>query len=185
MPEEKKTNKLDLSVACERVFGISVRRYRQLAQEGHVPKSENGIINFLIAARELFNYYRKSTATGTMSLMDEKTRLTKTDADKREIELRVLRGELVEMRSVEIVISRAITALKSKLLSVAPRCAPVVINFKNPIEAQEHIEGLIHEALNELSIMDYDEIKQDKIIMEDSEEISETATENVDKSVGG
>jgi hypothetical protein len=52
-------NTVKIDKVCPNVFGISVRRYQQLAKESILPQSDNGYIDFVLATKHLISYYQK------------------------------------------------------------------------------------------------------------------------------
>ncbi len=86
-------NEVSIEKVCKQIFGITPRRYRQLATEGVVPPVVKGKIDFLEAVKALIEYYRKLAAgQGSLTLVDERARLTKIQADMKELELQKKRG---------------------------------------------------------------------------------------------
>ena len=57
--------KVKLESICEKFFGITSRRYRQLADEGYVPQPERGLVDPLDAAKGLLTYYRELSEGGS------------------------------------------------------------------------------------------------------------------------
>ena len=84
------------------VFPFTTRRYRQLASEGVVPPVVNGNINLLLACRMLLEHQQKVIeGRGTINLSDEKKRLVKINADRKEFELERMKGEFIRVSAVE------------------------------------------------------------------------------------
>ncbi len=98
-------NDVRLEEACKKVFGISSRRYRQWAAEGLVPPVVKGKIDFTKASKYIIEYYRRlAQGQGSQSLVEERARLAKINADTREIELKILRGDYVDVDRVEKIV---------------------------------------------------------------------------------
>lgn len=71
-------NMVKLDDICPAILGITSRRYRQLAGDGHVPRPEKGSVDLMPAIRDYIKYLQERLrGSGSLSLTDERTRLTK------------------------------------------------------------------------------------------------------------
>jgi len=153
--------KVKVDEACK-LFDISPRRYRQIAQDGHAPVPVKNEIVFVEAVRQIVKYYRGlAQGQGSMTLVDERTKLTHKRAEKLELELENMKGNLVSLESVEKVVGTVIAGFKARLLSLPAKLAPVVVEL-TPAEAQEKIQKAIYDVLEELNQIDYAELKRGK-----------------------
>lgn len=80
----------------------------------------------------------------------ERARLIKAQADKTELEVAELHGELVRVDDVTDAWSQHISAARAKLLSLPSKAAPRVMPGRIA-ETQELLRNIIDEALNELA----------------------------------
>ena len=85
------------------------------------------------------------------SLEDEKTRLTKIQADKALLQLREYEGELVRADDVEQAYSMLVANCKSKILALPYRMAQDVSPDMNTTQIEEMIKSHLYEALEEIS----------------------------------
>ena len=61
-------NEVELEKVAKSVFGISSRRYRQLANDEIVPPVVKGMIDFVAASKAIIAYYRKlAESQGSLS----------------------------------------------------------------------------------------------------------------------
>jgi hypothetical protein len=87
---------------------------------------------------------------GELDLGEERARLAKEQADAKEMENATLRGELVYIDDVAKQFGKQASAVKTRLLAIPSKAAPLVLNCTKPAEARAIIEDMIEEALNEL-----------------------------------
>jgi len=176
------TNQISVVGACEKVYGITPRRYQQLAKEGFVPAGVKGEIDFIASTKAIIEYYRKKAeGSGSISLTDERTRLTKLQADLVERELREKDSELLPFEQVKADWLRYCGAVKARLLNLPTKYAPICFG-KTIAEIKETIEGGIHQALAELVQLKYDE--QSKTVVRGGEHLH-PAVKNDGKRMGG
>lgn len=141
-----------LDEVCQKVFGITTRRYRYLAAEGIVPKPEKNQIDFVLACKALIEYYRKlAQGQGGVSLAEERARLTKIQADRKELQLKKEKGELIPVDEAMKEWINALQKVRQKLLAIPIKASPLVIASKNTKEAKEILENFIYEALEEIA----------------------------------
>ena len=85
------------------------------------------------------------------TLESERTRLASAQAEKTELEVEVIKGDLIPSENVESVVNNMISAVRSKMLSLPTKAAPTVVQMADTASAEEFIRGLVYEALNEMS----------------------------------
>jgi phage terminase Nu1 subunit (DNA packaging protein) len=153
-------NEIKLDKMCPEVYGISVRRYQQLAKEGLVPPSENGFIDFVASTKALIAYYQKLLqGKGSITLVEENARLTKIKADMAYLDYEKRRGQLLERNEVVRAWSTMIGAAKTKLLAIGVKVTPVLDGLTRA-ERKERIDEIVHESLEDLAEMTSDELKK-------------------------
>lgn len=109
----------------------------------------------------------------------QRTRLTRAQADLTELQIEKLRGTLIEASVVERVQGAMISAFRARMLSLPAKAAPFVIGFDDEAEAQQLLEELVYEALNELADWDAGQY------MEAPPQDDEAAAEADGEPVGG
>ena len=154
-------NKINLTEACENYFPFSTRRYRQLAEKGLCPKPEKNFIDYLEASKCIMKHQQDLMQSGdSPGLTVERTRQAKFAADKKEIEVEKMRGELIETSIAMKLWGHVIMTIKSKLLSIPVKLAPLALACKSMPEAKTVIETLIHEVLTEIANPNIKEISR-------------------------
>lgn len=159
-------NTVKLDSVCPGIYGISVRRYQQLAKEGLVPPSEDGHIDFIASTKALVAYYQKLLqGKGSITLVEENARLTKIKADMAMLDYQKRLGNLLEKDEVVRAWSGQITAARSKLLAIPAKVTPALDGL-NRAERKQRIEEMLHEAMADMSEMTSDDIKQAVVKLE-------------------
>ena len=145
-------NEVRLEDVCLPVFGITSRRYRQMATDGKTPAVRDGKIDFAAAAKALIQFYRDlADGQGSVSLIDERARLTRINADRKELELKKYRGDLIETEKAMMLWGRVIESFKLRILSWKPRMPALFVGVQDAKEGEAIAEKLTNEVLNELS----------------------------------
>ena len=84
-------------------------------------------------------------------LQEERTRLTKVQADKAELELEELEKVLIAAEDVESVWTDYISNIRSKLLSLPSKLGHLVQATESYAEAEQILKEAMYEVLEELS----------------------------------
>jgi len=96
-------------------------------------------------------YLRKSAPKADSHLAIEKTRLTKAQADKTEVEAAVASGKVVAIDDVTEAWCNVISVVRTRLLAIPSRAAPLVAAASTPQETEKIVKTLLYEALTDLS----------------------------------
>lgn len=145
-------NEVRIDHVSKKIFQMSERRYRQLVNEREFPPVKGGLIDFVAAAAAVCKYYKElAMGQGSITLTDERARLTKINADRRELLLRKEKGELIETEMAMYLWGRVAMVIKSKLLSIPSKLASLVLGCKNIIEIKIITEKFIEEVLTEIA----------------------------------
>jgi len=89
-------------------------------------------------------------ANGSLDLGEERARLAKEQADAKEMENDIMRGDLVYIADVADTAEKQFAKVRSKLLSVPTKAAPEAAACATAKEVQILLEKHITEALNDL-----------------------------------
>ena len=144
-------NEVALEKVAKPIFGITARRYRQMASDGIVPLVSEGKIDFVAASKALIEYYRKlSEGQGSLNLTDVRTRKELARAEREELIVKKLKGELVPKNASLSWLIALGTAAKLALRGLAKRLAPVVRLHDDEKEIQLIIQNGIDEIIREL-----------------------------------
>jgi len=93
----------------------------------------------------------ESSTVDDLDLTAERARLAKEQADKHELENAKTRGELIVTEDAMKAWGAVVQRVRSRLLSIPSKAAPLLIGIKRTSEAKDTIEKLVCEALDELS----------------------------------
>jgi len=144
-------NEVNLDLACEQIFGITPRRYRQLVKEYGAPPVKNGKVDLFKACKFLIEYYRKmAEGGGSATLAEEKAKLIAWQTKLKELQYKKEEKRLVDIEVVRYVLETLILRTKSKLEAIPSKLAPVIITASSLREARDILEKYIKEVLNEL-----------------------------------
>ena len=145
-------NEQNLEAVCKSVFGITSRQYRYLANDGKVPPVVSGKIDFVLATKQLLEYYRKLAAgQGSLSLTDERTRLTKINADRKDLQLNKERGDLLHVDICMKLWGAVCQNMRGKMLAIPKKLAPLTFGARTIPEIEATIRKAIYECLEEVS----------------------------------
>jgi phage terminase Nu1 subunit (DNA packaging protein) len=95
--------------------------------------------------------WRIGRAEGSSAYEVERTRLTKAQADKTELEVQELRGILVRVPSAAEHWRGMVARARAKLLSLPSRIAAAIAPPEKVAQCQDLAQGLVYEALAELA----------------------------------
>ncbi len=144
-------NEFELEKIAKPVFGISSRRYRQLANEEIVPQVVGGKIDFVAAAKAMIEYYRKlAEAQGSLSLTDERTALTAIKKEREKLKLEVDRGNLVDRGQAYIWLGNIMNEAKMAFWGLPRRMAPVLAVKDDEKDVEFELSEEIRKILEEM-----------------------------------
>lgn len=101
---------------------------------------------------ENFEREARSLAGGKRrTLVDQRERKLAAEAERAEIELRELKGELIPLPWIEKTWADIIVTTRSRLMAVPARVTPRIVGEQDRSRIQQSIDGEIREALIEIS----------------------------------
>jgi hypothetical protein len=172
-------------MASQREIAKALGRDRSTVRE-HI---ERGIYPAGASVEEAVAAYDESIGASrevTLDLNAERTRLTKAQADKTELEAAELAGSLVRVDEVEAEWARMLGSMRSRLLSLPSKAGPRVRVALNDEEAAALIEAEVLEALQELSTDGIPPTTRDRRVRAEARaEGAHPAAEAHGKPVGG
>lgn len=146
-----------MATLAEAAFHIDLneRRFRELVEEGIIPRAERGSYD-LDTVRVTYIRHQRAIASGRASqgALDppqERARKDKELADRTALQNAVTRAELFSGSVVTRLVVEAFTNVRTKLLALPTKLAPIVIHLETIPEAQAVINDGVNEALAELS----------------------------------
>jgi phage terminase Nu1 subunit (DNA packaging protein) len=136
-------------------LGVTIKYVQDLIANGTIAKKGRGEYDLDECRQSYISRLRESAAgranAGDLNLTDERARLAKEQADAKEMENAITRGELVYIEDVAKRVEVALSNVKTKLLAVPTKVAAEAAAADDAKEVQALIERHIIEALNELA----------------------------------
>lgn len=136
-------------------IGVTPKYVQDLINEGVIERKDRGSYDINECRNAYIKKLRESAAgranSGDLNLTDERARLAKEQADAKEMENAINRGELVYIEDVAKRVEVALSKVKIKILAIPTKVAPEAAAADNAKDVQALIERHIIEALNELS----------------------------------
>jgi len=185
-------DKGDKAIICDlstmmQAFDCSQAYIGKLKDDDCIKMQGRGKYNLVESTALYVNRLRNKTEKidGDGNVIDfhtEKARLTKMQADKAEMEVQELAGELVRVSDVLLEWQNILADVKGKLLSIPSKLATLVADIDNPGEAQELIDTYVREALQELA--EYGNQSKRQRDIDPGDERVEAAPETQRKRVG-
>ena len=143
-------NIVNLESVSKPVFGITSRRYREMAKDEIVPPVVKGEIDFLKATKAIIDYYRRlAQSQGSLSLADQRAALTEIKKEREKLKLETERGNLVSKDWAMSVLSMAISEARTAFLGlprrIAPELAPKTDERDIEWDLREAIKGILRD----------------------------------------
>jgi phage terminase Nu1 subunit (DNA packaging protein) len=136
--------------AIAQLLNLTERRIQQLVKDNILPRPVKGYYEPVHCVHAYIEYLKKQiSGSGEISLTDERTRLTKYQADLAEIELQKARGEMIPSKRAMSAWGGVVQNVRQKLLVIPSRLAPVLTGIKSIPQMKEKLEESIYEVLNE------------------------------------
>jgi hypothetical protein len=105
---------------------------------------------------------RLIAGSGELSLTDERTRLTKYQADIAQLQFQKSKGELISTNRAGQVWGEIVSSVRARLLGLPTKLAPVIAIGSSIPEIKECLETAIHEVLNELTEPNLETLARDE-----------------------
>ena len=159
-------------------LGLSVTRVSQLMTADILPKAPRGKHD-LGACRTGYLEHLREVAAGRgskdgsgLDLVAERARLAAAQAEKCERENKIADGKFLEVATFHLMVTSAFRRVRSKLLALPSKMAPLMVGAKTPAEAHGILKTEIYAALNELAATRVAGISEDGEII-DAETMAE------------
>jgi len=134
------------------MLNLSAQQVRNHVNDGVIPQISRGEYDMQAAVHGYISFLRKrADGQGSITLVDQRTRLTKAQANLAEIALEEQKGKLLRAKVAEQVWTKIIYAARQRMLAIPTKIAPLVASMKNVGQVKHTIEEQIHECLSELS----------------------------------
>tara|TARA_R110000796_G_scaffold29304_4_gene79312 strand:- start:746 stop:1216 length:471 start_codon:yes stop_codon:yes gene_type:complete len=134
-------------------LGINASTFKDLVARGVVETRGQGQYNYEEVSKQYLDHLREVAAgrfSGNLELGAERARLAKEQADAKEMENAIGRGELVHIEKIAVEYEKQLTKLRTRLLALPNKVAPEAHACSTAKDVQALIETNIVEALNEL-----------------------------------
>lgn len=150
MPRKSATDTPGNGAQLAKLLNLTLPQCYNLANSGIIPSPDNGVWDLAACAHAYIKYLQGRAGEEKRDYAVERTRLTKAQADKVEMEIQVLAGELLPARLVETVWGNMTSAARQRLLAVPYRMATAALSADSFSAIETAAAELIREALNEL-----------------------------------
>jgi phage terminase Nu1 subunit (DNA packaging protein) len=140
-----------------KLLDLSERRVQQLSREGVIPKATRGQYDLIGSVRGYVRYLRDQAVkaqAGAPDYASERARFIRARADLAEMEAEEKRGSVIAAEDVEAAWIAVLSLLRTRLLALPDRLAPVAHTEASPAGVRDVIRGAIREALEELAESD-------------------------------
>jgi phage terminase Nu1 subunit (DNA packaging protein) len=135
-------------------LGITVKTFQDLIAKGYIEQRDRGNYTYEECSKQYLDHLRE-IAAGRMTvdgldLSAERARLAKEQADAKEMENMVERGDLLYIDDIIKDFEEQLINCKTKLLSAPTKVAAEVFAARDVAEVQEIMEEAVKDALSEL-----------------------------------
>ena len=147
-----------------KLLDLSTRRVQQLVTEGVIPRAERGRYALAPTVQGYIGFLRERAVNADVGAADiggHRSRKVKEEADQLEMKNAQMRGELLPRDEVHVAVTSTLALVRSKILALANKLAPVMAPEMTLAEAREIIKGECHDALNELGALDIAGVSHD------------------------
>lgn len=138
-----------------KLFNLTERRVQQLAKEGIIPKAERGKYELIGSVQGYVKYLQERTLgqhdASPTDLMEHKVRLTRAQADEKEMEVRILQGDLLHVDDVKASWWKIIQITKARFMALPMRLAPILISKSDLREVEDVIKESVVAALEDMT----------------------------------
>ncbi|RDY30302.1 hypothetical protein [Lachnotalea glycerini] len=145
------------------IIGVSERRIRQLAEENVLVRAAKGryklnesLRNYILTLKVAIESKDADNPDGELNLDEERALHERIKRHISELKLQTMQGELHKSEDVERVMTDMLTSVKTKLLAMPTKLAPMLLSRSEIGYIKDLINKEILEALNELK--DYDPV---------------------------
>lgn len=170
------------SATLEKILQVSDRRIRQLAEENIIVRAAKGryklmesISNYILTLKVSLEAGNSQAADGEIDLEEEKAIHERVKRHISELKLLTMQGELHKSEDVERVMTDMLMSIKTKLLSMPSKLAPILVSRNDIDFVKRTINSEVLEVLNELKEYNPKDFYDDEYIDkgDDDEDIDE------------
>lgn len=156
MAENSATKWLVSASELAAILGVSRQSITTFAADGRVVKASYREFDLRASVTAYCAHLReiaagRSNGEDGPDLVAERARLAKEQADAQEMKNAMMRGELLKREDVDAAVVAAFSRVRTRMIGLPPKLAPVVMTAESPAEAQRMMRESVYEALRELS----------------------------------
>lgn len=139
------------TVQLAEIMGKTPQRVNQLVKNDGLPKKGDNCF-YLPDVWQWFEIYSQSQfSDAELDLEEQKARLTKAQADLKELELAKAQGVAISSDDIKKMTERVVVSIRSHLMPFPKKVAPLISIMSDEIEIEQTLNGYLYQALNELS----------------------------------
>lgn len=164
------------SATLEKIIGVSDRRIRQLAEENIIIRAAKGryklmdsISNYILTLKVAIESGNSESPDGEIDLEEEKAIHERVKRHISELKLQTMKGDLHKSEDVERVMTDMLVSIKTKLLSMPTKLAPILVSRNNIDFVRNTINREVLDALNELKDYNPKEFYSDDYVESDGD----------------
>lgn len=132
-------------------LGLGKRRVQQLIKSEVLPPPKKQRFDKDMATRAYIRFLRDHGNLSLKSYTEEKTRLTKEQADEKALKNELLRAQLIPADQVREVWAGHIVNAKTKFMALPDKLGPEIMTMQNLPEVQAYLRRHINEILTDLA----------------------------------
>lgn len=163
---EQNSKNLQEAKVISKIFGVSTRRIDQLKAEG-VIKSEGRPARYdLLPTIQAYIKYLSDRAYGReknekdasleTQRLEGDARIKQAKAEREELRLKELRGELHNAADVEVIVTDSALYLRSMLMALPGQLAVDLSKMDSAAEIADRIKVAVYRILNNMADYEYD-----------------------------
>jgi phage terminase Nu1 subunit (DNA packaging protein) len=144
---------------CAEWLRMSTRRFQQLVDEGIVTRQVTNGYEVKMVVGEYIEHLREvasGRSAGTLDKAAEDIRKVRAQADKAEMEVAEMRGDLVPSDVIGTAWELFSTVIKNRITSLPSKAAPRV-GAANVAQAEREIRACVNEVLSEIETINVEE----------------------------
>lgn len=143
-----------------KIFGVTDRRIRQMAEEGIIVRAAKGrynlvdsVKNYILSLKLAVDSAGNDNPDGELNIEEEKALHERVKRHISELKLQTMKGELHKADDVRRVMTDMLSSFKTRLMNVPAKVAPV-LEDRDAGYIKDRLTSEVTEVLNELK--DYD-----------------------------
>lgn len=136
------------------LFLVEPRWINRLAKDRGLPREGRGQYDLIKVVRWYVAFLNRQVdelRAGGEDGLQAKARFLKSQANMKEMDEAARRGETVNIMEVASIVEEALSILRTRLLSLHKRVAPLLDGSETIGEREDVIKGIVYESLTELA----------------------------------